>query len=112
MEPATVTAPQGDRLAQARNAYYAGQQLLAFKQLRWWWSNQHHAVYDAADGAGVAPHGPQTEWVPQSKSIGFLEYGFPTSDARPMSRTFSSTLPQPPAAFPSGRCGTRRNPRR
>ena len=75
-----VTAPQGDRLAQARNAYYGGQQLLAFKQLRWWWNNLHHAVYDAGDGAGVAPHGPQTEWVPQSKSIGFLEYGFPTSD--------------------------------
>ncbi|QGM45838.1 baseplate megatron protein TIM-barrel domain-containing protein [Methylocystis heyeri] len=75
-----VTSPQGDRRAQARNPYYAGQQLLAFKQLRWWWNNPHRAVYDSGDGAGVAPHGPQTQWVPQSKSIGFLEYGFPTSD--------------------------------
>jgi hypothetical protein len=75
-----VTSPQGDRRAQARNAYYPGQQLLAFKQLRWWWNNPHRAVYDAGDGAGVAPHGPQTQWIAQSKSIGFLEYGFPTSD--------------------------------
>jgi len=75
-----VTAPQGDRLAQARNAYYAGQELFAFKQIRWWWNNTHQAVYDAGDGAGTVPHGPHTQWVPQSKSVGFLEYGFPTSD--------------------------------
>ncbi|MGC1860253.1 MAG: glycoside hydrolase TIM-barrel-like domain-containing protein [Methylocystis sp.] len=75
-----VTAPQGDRLTQARNPYYAGQELFAFKQIRWWWNNTHQAVYDAGDGAGTVPHGPHTQWVPQSKSVGFLEYGFPTSD--------------------------------
>ena len=36
-----VSLPQGDRLAQSRNAYAANQQLLANKQLRWWWNNQH-----------------------------------------------------------------------
>ncbi len=73
-----VSAPQGDRLAQARNAYDAGQELFAFKKIRWWWNNTHRAVYDS--GAGAVPQGPTTQWVPQSKSIMFMEYGFPTSD--------------------------------
>jgi hypothetical protein len=79
----TVTAPQGDRLAQTRNAYFAGQQLFAFKQIRWWWNNMHRAVYDDGDGQGTIPRGPQTQWTPQSKSVGFLEYGFPTVDRSP-----------------------------
>jgi len=75
-----VSLPEGDRLAQARSPYYAGQQLLANKQLRWWWNNAHQAIYDDGDGAGWAPHGPRTEWVAQSKSICFVEYGFPACD--------------------------------
>ena len=73
-----VSLPQGDRLAQARNPYYAGQQLLANKQLRWWWNNQHYAVYDT--GSGWAPQGSPTQWVPNAKSITFAEYGFPAVD--------------------------------
>jgi uncharacterized protein (TIGR02217 family) len=75
-----VSLPQGDRLAQARNAYSANQQLLANKQVRWWWNNLHQAIYDDGDGTGWTPHGPSTEWVPQSKSIAFVEYGIPACD--------------------------------
>ncbi len=75
-----VSLPQGDRLAQSRSPYAANQQLLANKQLRWWWNNPHQAIYDAGDGQGWAPHGPDTEWVPQSKSITFAEYGCPAAD--------------------------------
>ena len=67
-----VTLPTGDRELQARNAYSANQQMLANKQVRWWWNNTHQAIYDAGDGHGWAPHGPQTEWIPNSKSILFL----------------------------------------
>ena len=35
------------------------------------------------DGHGWAPHGPQTEWIPNSKSILFLEYGVPGVDKGP-----------------------------
>ncbi len=75
-----VSLPEGDRLAQARNPYYAGQQLLANKQLRWWWNNPHQAIYDDGDGNGWAPHGPPTQWIAQSKSLCFIEYGFPACD--------------------------------
>jgi hypothetical protein len=75
-----VSRPAGDRLAQSRTGYAAGQQLLANKQLRWWWHNSHQAIYDAGDGQGYAPHGPATAWVPQSKSIVFAEFGFPSCD--------------------------------
>lgn len=73
-----MSLPQGDRLAQARSPYAPGQQLLANKQFRWWWNNQHFAVYDT--GAGWAPQGPPTSWRAQSKSIAFVEYGFPATD--------------------------------
>jgi hypothetical protein len=72
-----VSLPQGDRLAQTRSPYYAGQQLLANKQLRWWWNNPHRAIYDSGDGLGWAPHGAPTGWTPQAKSIALVEYGFP-----------------------------------
>jgi uncharacterized protein (TIGR02217 family) len=75
-----VSLPEGDRLTQSRNQYYSGQQLLANKQLRWWWNNQHYAIYDDGDGNGWAPHGSPTEWVPNSKSIMFGEYGFAACD--------------------------------
>jgi uncharacterized protein (TIGR02217 family) len=75
-----VSLPQGDRLTQSRNPYAANQQLLANKQIRWWWNNSHQPVYDDGDGSGWSPHGPSTEWVPQSKSIIFAEYGFPACD--------------------------------
>jgi hypothetical protein len=75
-----VSLPAGDRLTQARQAYSANQQALANKQLRWWWNNPHQAIYDDGDGSGWSPHGPYTQWVPQSKSITFAEYGFPACD--------------------------------
>ncbi len=74
-----VSVCEGDRLAQARNAYSANQEILANKQLRWWWNNTHQAVY-AGSGGGWVPQGPATEWVAQSKSIVMLEYGFSSVD--------------------------------
>ncbi len=73
-----VSLPEGDRLSQSRNAYAANQQILANKQLRWWWNNQHYAVYDT--GSGWQPQGSPTQWLPNSKSITFAEYGFPACD--------------------------------
>jgi hypothetical protein len=73
-----VSLPKGDRLTQSRNPFFSNQQILGQKQLRWWWNNNHQALYDT--GSGEAPQGPTTEWVPQSKSIVFTEYGFPASD--------------------------------
>jgi uncharacterized protein (TIGR02217 family) len=75
-----VSLPEGDRLAQARNPYFPQQEILANKQLRWWWNNLHQAVYDNGDGQGFAPHGPNTEWAPNAKSIITLEYGFAACD--------------------------------
>jgi uncharacterized protein (TIGR02217 family) len=72
--------PEGDRLIQARNPYFPNQEILANKQLRWWWNNNHQAVYDSGDGQGFAPHGPKTEWDPNAKSIITLEYGFAACD--------------------------------
>jgi uncharacterized protein (TIGR02217 family) len=73
-----VSLPEGDRLTQSRNAYSAGQQILANKQLRWWWNNQHYALYDT--GSGWVAQGAPTAWAPNSKSITFAEYGFPACD--------------------------------
>ncbi|VTZ23244.1 conserved hypothetical protein [Methylocella tundrae] len=75
-----VSLPRGDRLAQDRQPYYANQELLANKKLRWWWNNSHRAIYDDGDGNGFAEHGPSTAWTAQSKPITFTEYGFPTCD--------------------------------
>lgn len=75
-----VSLPEGDRLAQNRQRYYPGQELLANKQLRWFWNNQHHAIYDTGDGQGEIPRGSATQWVPHSKSVIFAEYGFPSCD--------------------------------
>ena len=72
--------PEGDRVSQARNPFYANQQLLGRKQYRWWWNNTHQAIYDAGDGLGWAPHGPTTQWIAQSKPMIFVEYGFATVD--------------------------------
>ena len=74
-----VSLPQGDRLAQQRNPYFAEQQILAAKQLRWWWNNPHQAVYATGSGAWV-PRGGFTKWVPNSKPVIFAEYGFPACD--------------------------------
>jgi hypothetical protein len=73
-----VSLCEGDRLAQARNAYSADQQILANKQLRWWWNNRHYAIYETT--GGWDPQGPQTQWAPRSKSIVMLEYGFSAVD--------------------------------
>ena len=73
-----VSLPEGDRAAQSRQPYYAGQEILANKQVRWWWNNPHHAVYDT--GSGYVQQGPATPWVANSKPIIFLEYGFPACD--------------------------------
>ncbi len=75
-----VSLPEGDRLAQARSGYFPNQEILANKQLRWWWNNNHQAVYDDGDGQGFAPHGPKTEWDPNAKSVITLEYGFAACD--------------------------------
>lgn len=75
-----VSRPQGDRLSQARTAYAPGQELLANKMVRWWWSHQHRAVFDTGDGQGWVPRGPVSAWQPFMKSITFAEYGFPTCD--------------------------------
>jgi uncharacterized protein (TIGR02217 family) len=75
-----VSLPEGDRLTQSRSQYFQNQQLLANKQLRWWWNNLHQAIYDNGDGTGWSPRGPYTQWIPQSKSISFAEYGFPACD--------------------------------
>lgn len=75
-----VSLPEGDRASQARNPFYANQQLLGRKQFRWWWKNTHQAVYDASDGFGWAPHGPTTQWAAKSKPLIFVEYGFATVD--------------------------------
>jgi hypothetical protein len=73
-----ISLPTGDRLIQARNQYFANQQILGNKQVRWWWNNQHFALYDT--GSGFVPQGPQTQWVPNSKSTIMLEYGFAACD--------------------------------
>lgn len=75
-----VSLPQGDRLTQSRNAYSPNQQLLANKQIRWWWNNSHRAIYDDGDGTGWQPRGPATAWNSQSKSVTFVEYGFASRD--------------------------------
>ena len=77
---AQASRPEGDRLAQTRTPYASGQQILANKQLRWWWNNPHYAVYDAGDGQGWVAHGAPTAWIAQSKPITFAEYGFPSCD--------------------------------
>jgi uncharacterized protein (TIGR02217 family) len=74
-----VSQPQGDRAAQTRSAYSANQQILANKQLRWWWNNPHYAIYANSSGSWV-PQGPKTEWVANSKPVMFLEYGVPACD--------------------------------
>jgi hypothetical protein len=73
-----VSLAEGDRLAQTRNPYFPNQEILANKQLRWWWNNLHQAVYDTGDG--FVPQGSRTEWTPNSKSIITLEYGFAACD--------------------------------
>lgn len=75
-----VSRPRGDRLAQVRRPYQPGQELLANKMVRWWWSNEHRAVYDDGDGQGAVPRGGASAWRPFLKSITFGEYGFPTCD--------------------------------
>ena len=73
-----VSRPEGDRARQTRKQYYAGQQLLANKQMRWWWENPHYAIYDT--GSGWVSQGAPTAWQAQSKPLIFLEYGVPTID--------------------------------
>ena len=73
-----VSLPEGDRATQTRQAYSSGQQILANKQVRWWWNKAHHALYDT--GSGWVAQGPATEWVANSKPVIFLEYGFPACD--------------------------------
>jgi GTA TIM-barrel-like domain len=75
-----VSLAEGDRLTQSRNQFFANQQILGNKQLRWWWNNAHQALYDDGDGSGESPKGPFTEWTPQSKPIVFTEYGYPSCD--------------------------------
>lgn len=76
-----ISLPEGDRLIQSRNQFFSGQELLANKQLRWWWNNVHQAIYDT--GTGFIRQGAKTQWVAQSKSITFTEYGFASVDRAP-----------------------------
>ena len=78
--PRSFRCREGDRLAQARNPYSANQQILANKQLRWWWNNPHYAVYDDGDGAAGSRRGRKPSGSPNSKPIVFLEYGVPAVD--------------------------------
>jgi hypothetical protein len=75
---AQVSRPQGARRAQVRSRFFADQELLANKQIRWWWSNTHRAIYDT--GAGFVPQGSATAWVAQAKPVVFTEYGYPSCD--------------------------------
>ncbi len=75
-----VSRPEGDRATQSRTRFFPQQQILANKQIRWWWNNTHQVLYDDGLGGGDAPHGPATEWIAQSKPIVFTEYGFPACD--------------------------------
>ncbi len=76
-----VSLPEGDRLAQTRSPYFAGQQSLANKQLRWWWNNPHQAIYDdwRRLGLGAAWAGDRHGRRSRSRSA-FIEYGFPACD--------------------------------
>lgn len=74
-----VSRPLGDRRTQSRSPYYPNQELLANKQLRWWWNNTHKAIYPDVSG-GWEPQGADTKWSPRAKSISFTEYGYPTCD--------------------------------
>jgi hypothetical protein len=73
-----VSRPEGNRLLQMRTGYIPGQELLANKQLRWWWNHQHTAIYNT--GSGWIRQGKPTKWMPRSKPIAFTEYGFPSCD--------------------------------
>ncbi len=75
-----VTCPRGDRLSQDRQRYYSGQEILANKQLRWWWNNQHYAIYPTMLGGSWNQQGSPTLWTANAKSITFTEYGFPSND--------------------------------
>jgi len=72
--------PADDRVAQSRNPFFAQQQILGHKQLRWWWNNTHQLLYDDGLGGGLLPHGNATGWTANAKSIVFTEYGYPACD--------------------------------
>jgi hypothetical protein len=77
---AQVSRPEGDRLSQSRVRFYPDHEILANKQIRWWWKHTHKAMYDTGRGAGLVPQGNATGWTAQAKSIAFSEYGFPSCD--------------------------------
>ncbi len=101
-----VSLPQGDRLTQSRNAYAANQQLLANKQLRWWWNNHalRRSMIPARDGCRRArrPSGCRT----QSRSR-LPNMAFRRATRALISRTSSTTRLRARAARRSGRSGTR-----
>lgn len=75
-----VSRPEGPRRAQARSRFYPNQEILANKQLRWWWNHTHKAVYPLTSGGSWDPQGNATAWTAQAKSIAFTEYGYPSCD--------------------------------
>ena len=102
-----VSLPEGDRLAQSRNAYSANQQLLANKQLRWWWNNQHQAIYANCKrrlGAARAAYGMGTATRSRSFSP---STAFRRATKAPISRMSSTIRTRPKATRRSGRSGTR-----
>ena len=74
----TVSLPRGDRLAQARNPYYPGQR--SSRRSSCAGGGTIRTTRSMTPAPGWAPHGPQTEWQAQSKSITMLEYGFSAVD--------------------------------
>ena len=76
-----VSLPVGDRLRRRATPIMPISRFWLHKQLRWWWNNLHYAVYATPSSGGAwVPNGPPTQWVPNSKSIITLEYGFAACD--------------------------------
>ena len=72
-------ASDADRAAQIRtpitDGAYGKPWVFRPKDMRAWWSNQHH------DRPGGVESGTPTAWVPESKPIRFTEFGCPAVDS-------------------------------
>ena len=74
-----VSLPEGDRLTQSRNPYYPTSNCWRTSNCAGGGTISTRRSMTTATAPG-SPHGPYTEWAPQSKSITFAEYGFPACD--------------------------------
>ena len=100
-----VSLPEGDRLTQSRNPYYPNQQLLANKQLRWWWNNPHQAIYDDGDGTGWSPHGPTPNGCRNRNRSPLSNMACRPAIAAPISRMSSTIRNRRTVSRPIGRSG-------